>query len=116
MGPLEEEDLLNIANSDFPLKRLSFQTYRMTDDMMDVIEKYSSTIEILEIIYPLHQYLDRLAKDCGRIIKYRNDRTPIEILLGNINIILHNCIITNQLPNANKITSTPLPILRVLDT
>lgn len=52
MGSLEEEDLLNIANSDFPLKCLSFQTFLMTDVMMDVIQKYSSTLEILEVLHP----------------------------------------------------------------
>lgn len=46
---LKETDLLNIAESNFPIKQLAFETNRVTDAMMDVLELFASTIEILDI-------------------------------------------------------------------
>ena len=48
-GLLKEGDLLVIAKSNFPVKCLSFRTYCMTNAMMEVIEKISPNLEVLEI-------------------------------------------------------------------
>ena len=48
-GKLSEHDLLNLANSDCPIRQLSFRTNRLTGPMLNAIAKFGSTIEILEI-------------------------------------------------------------------
>lgn len=51
-GELSETDLLNVAKSNLPLRQLSLQAKVVTDKMMAVIERFSSTIEVLELCYP----------------------------------------------------------------
>lgn len=50
-GALREKDLLVIANSNLPVKRLSFRTHRMTEAMMEVVEQISPSLEVLEISF-----------------------------------------------------------------
>lgn len=53
-GGLSEQDFLNIAKSDYPIKQLSFRTKCVTHSMLDVIEIFAPTIEVLEISRLLH--------------------------------------------------------------
>lgn len=51
IGALTLDNLLQIKKSNLPIRRLSFRSEGLTDAMMEVIKKFSSTIEVLEIDY-----------------------------------------------------------------
>lgn len=48
-GELSENDLLNMANTDYPVRQLSCRTNSLTGPMLQAIAKFGSTIEILDI-------------------------------------------------------------------
>ena len=87
-GSLDEKDLMNIAKSDIPLKRLSFQTLLMTDGMFDVIEKFSSTIEVLEINFPWQRY-SRVMFSKQRLVN--QNHVVLLLYLTILRLTIHIC-------------------------
>lgn len=50
-GHYKPEDLVMVAQSKLPLKEFSFRTYRIDQDLFDVIQRFSPRLEILHIGY-----------------------------------------------------------------
>ena len=48
-GVMLEEDFLNMAKTDLPIERLSFKTLGVTQQMVNVIERFAPYLKVLEI-------------------------------------------------------------------
>ena len=51
LGHYETKDLLRVQESHLPLKQFSFRVYRLSADLICLIQKFAQTLEILHVGY-----------------------------------------------------------------